>query len=178
MSDLVPASDDPSAPDSVGRAIARIFELAAQVAELHATGFIHGNVILAGLPGEPPALAHPVADTCDFGSGSRREKTPFPLRHEGLLRLPRDIAAANEQLRALGIAFDVRRVDVFQLGALLCRLITGKTADAYLRSARMKRRVTAEIQPILERALSDGADAFVDVAEFSAALARLSSQMH
>ena len=176
MSDL-PMPDESSAGASnqevIARAIARVLEMAAQVAELHADGLIHGNILRAGLSGDQPHAARPAADTCDFGGGSRREKTPFPLRQEGVLRLPRDIAAANERLRALGVAFDARRVDVFQLGALLCRLITGKTADMYLRSARMKGVVPVEIQSILERALSEDAYAFVDVAEFSAALAAL-----
>src|SRR5262249_35818367 len=48
---------------------------------------------------------------------------------------------------------DPRQIDVYGLAAILCRLLTGKSADAYLRSPRVKGSLSESRQQFFERAL-------------------------
>ena len=112
--------------------------------------------------------------SCLLGPGTLREQTPIPLRELGSIRLSREIGAAGRQLNRLGVPFDPRRIDLFQLGAVLCRLATGQSADGYLRSPTIKSKVPPELWPLLDRSLIDGSSSsFADVAEFRTELAPL-----
>src|SRR5262249_429484 len=59
------------------------------------------------------------------------------LRGVGPVRLPAGIEEARQALARAGCDLDPRRIDVYQLGTLLCRLLTGDPAAAYLRSPRL-----------------------------------------
>jgi hypothetical protein len=53
------------------------------------------------------------------------------------------------------VEIDPRRIDAYQLGTLLCRLLTGGPSADYLRSPRVKAKVPARLQPLLERLSAD-----------------------
>ena len=163
--------------DAVLSAIRLVDRWAAEVAALHSRGFIHGNLVAGAIEPVPDASPATSGPACLLGDGTLRERTPFCLRDAGGLRLSREIDAATRQLRRLGIAFDPRRIDLFQLGAVLCRLVAGHSADAYLNSPRVKTKVPQELWPVLDRALVEAReDSFKDIAEFRAKLARLVTQ--
>jgi serine/threonine protein kinase/WD40 repeat protein len=65
---------------------------------------------------------------------------------------------------------DPRQLDVYSLAAILCRLITGASADAYLRSPRVKGAVPEGMQMLFERALGSGETRLRDADDFLAAL--------
>ena len=67
-------------------------------------------------------------DGADAGSDS----CPPELAGAGAVRLPAEIEAARQELARAGVALDPRRIDVYQLGALLCQLLTGQAVSAYL----------------------------------------------
>jgi hypothetical protein len=152
----------------------RVDRWAGEVVHLHAQGFIHGNLLAAAF--DPTEGTSPATNgmSCLLGAGTLREQTPIPLRELGSIRLSREIGAAARQLKRLGVSFDPRRIDLFQLGAVLCRLATGQSADGYLRSPTVKSKVPPELWPLLDRSLIEGsANSFADVAEFRKELAPL-----
>ena len=67
--------------------------------------------------------------------------------------VPETIDAAAKVLGQAGYTLDPRRIDVYQLGTLLCRLITGEPIVSYIYDATIKSRIPAIVQPLLERTL-------------------------
>jgi len=85
--------------------------------------------------------------------------------------LPATFEAVSQAFQSAGISLDPRQIDLYQLGALWCRLLTGESAGAYLRSPRVKGLVPAEVRALLERALgTSGRERFADAREFAVAL--------
>lgn len=78
---------------------------------------------------------------------------PPEIRTAGLGELPRAIDAAHDLLKKRGLTCDPRRIDVYQIGVLLCRLLTGESAEVYLRSPRAKAKVPPNLQTILDQCL-------------------------
>src|SRR5262249_26213214 len=75
-------------------------------------------------------------------------------------------------------AFDPRQIDLYALGELLCRLLTGESAEAFSRSARVKGRVPVPLWPVLERSLAiNGQASFQDAGELRRALHSSVGQM-
>ncbi|HUG70885.1 MAG TPA: protein kinase [Pirellulaceae bacterium] len=80
-----------------------------------------------------------------------------------------DLAAVTAVLTRYGIESDSRQIKVYQLGALLCRLLTGQAVSSYLRSPRTKARVPLQLRPLIERASGcDGELQFADIEQFVA----------
>jgi hypothetical protein len=168
--DPKPRSPDAAGNDPIARAIAHALDWAAQVERLHGRGLIHGNIPTSA-SAKPSAGSSSAPSTIALGGIGRRARTPLPLRDLGPLKISRRLDAAARQLGELGIDLAPQQIDIFQLGVLLCTLLTGKPADDYLRSARVKQRVPAAIQPVLDRALiTNRDDSFTHVAQFAAAL--------
>ena len=84
---------------------------------------------------------------CDF------ETCPPELQRSELLQVPSDLAAAKRLLNEAGLSFDPVRIDIYQLGALLCRLLTGKSVEKYLQSPKTKNSIPVDILRLIERAL-------------------------
>ena len=107
------------------------------------------------------------SDNCE-SSGLRPE-----LARAVSLELPEQISTARARLLDSGIRLDPRQIDLFLLGALWCRMLTGESVVAYLRSPRVKSKVPPECCPILERALGRGGqECFTDVRQFISAFSR------
>ncbi|HEY3968800.1 MAG TPA: protein kinase [Planctomycetaceae bacterium] len=160
-------------------ALALVRSLALQVAELHDTGMIHGAIdpgSVALNDRDVPRLEMPPAGTVLELSSDWSDLLP-ELSRSPPLNLPATIEAAAKRFQGAGIALDPRQIDLCQLGALWCRLVTGESAGAYLRSPRVKGLVPAEVRPLLERILgTSGRERFADVREFAVALQAVAEQ--
>ncbi len=62
---------------------------------------------------------------------------------------------SSPEIGAVESAIDPRVHDVHCLAELLCRMLTGTSADAYLRSPRVKGQVAASLQPLLDGVFRD-----------------------
>jgi serine/threonine protein kinase len=130
--------------------------LAAQVEALHCRGQIHRAIQIDSIivdeqlqPQLPPA-----PDGRRFGGAdSDPEFCPPELTGGAGLELPAAIEAATDVLRKAGYAIDPRRIDVYQLGTVLCQLITGQPVLSYIYDATVKAHVPALLRPLLERTL-------------------------
>ncbi len=164
-------------PLAVPQAVELVRNLGNQVAAAHAASRIHGNIaadaVLVDDELTPALIRMDSGSVVALVNGEWLAMLP-EMQRLSPLELPGDIAAARGRLQAAGIALDPRQIDIAQLGALLCRLLTAESPAAYLRSARVKGRVPAELRPVLERALGcDGQERFTDVGQLLAALDRM-----
>jgi predicted Ser/Thr protein kinase len=67
--------------------------------------------------------------------------------------LPLEVSVAETVFRQKGIACDPRRIDVCQLGAILCRMLTAEEVANYLKSPRTRGKVPAAFRPVIDGAL-------------------------
>jgi len=157
-----------------GEALAVLRRLLADLRALHASGRTHRGIRADAVRITPEgiaSLAEPPAALVCGGDDADPEACPPELRGVGPVRLPAGIEEARQALARAGCDLDPRRIDVYQLGTLLCRLLTGEPAAAYLRSPRVKASVPPSIRPLLERALGyHPADRFLTCEEFAVAL--------
>ena len=94
------------------------------------------------------------------------------------VKLPASIDQVRRQLADAGNTIDPRQIDLCQLGAVLCQVLTGESVGAYLRSPRVKGLVPGELRPLLERMLGvSGRERFADLREFLTALSAASGQI-
>ncbi|HTN76757.1 MAG TPA: protein kinase [Pirellulaceae bacterium] len=138
------------------RSLAVIIELTHQVSAWHARGRLHGNVRLAAIHLDDDGRLELVAPPGAHAFGGQHcalELCPPELIGDNTVRLPADLAAADVVLHKAGVALDARRIDVYQIAAVLCQLITGKSVDVYANSLRLKSTVPAELRAILDRGL-------------------------
>jgi len=161
------------------RALELIQRVAEQVAGLHAVGRLHRNVTPGAIvldDGLVPCLTPAPPSSFSFEDPGVQDLLP-ELGRLAIPEIPGDIDAARQRFQALGIELGPRQIDVCQLGALLCQVLTGEPATAYLRSPRVKVKVPAEVRPLLERALGcDGQERFGDVGQFLEALSAVVGQ--
>ena len=106
-------------------------QLAQSVAEQHESGRLHlhiapDTVLFDGASGQA-VLREPLDKGRSFGGADGDDEScPPELQQAQVVYVPVDLTAAREVLRAAGLsAVDPRRVDLYQLGVLLCRMLTG-----------------------------------------------------
>jgi WD40 repeat protein/serine/threonine protein kinase len=141
-------------PLPLEEAFAILRALVAAVRALHASGRIHRSITPQSVyldEGQQVLLAPP--EPVRKLGGMDREINPPELLGAPALDLPDDLAACRTALERAGIALDPRRIDVYHLGVLFCRLLTLQPVAAYLQSPACKARVPATVRPLLERAL-------------------------
>ena len=91
--------------------------------------------------------------------------------------MPSEISAAKAFFEQSSINCPPERIDIYQLGAVLCRMLSGLPVSAYLQSARASAKVPLEYRTLIDRALGyDSANCLETLvalsAEFAAAKQR------
>jgi serine/threonine protein kinase len=159
--------------------LARRLALAVQV--LHRQGRIHRS-----LDAETITIDGQFDPQLDLPTGARRfggdlsdpESCPPELAQGRSVELPAEIETAAAVLRERGTPFDPRRIDFYQLGVLLCQLLTGEPFLSYLYSPTCKAKVPPMARAILERCLGENAaPPLVDCDDLVAALDDLIGQL-
>lgn len=145
-----------------------------QVRALHAAGQLHRDIrpetIQMDADGiavlsEPPAAR-------EFGGEIDLEGCPLELDAGSPVLVPIDLLTAQQ---ALG-GFDPRRIDVYQLGALLCRLLTNRPVTDYLSSPKVKMLVPSAFEPLVVCCLGFVAtERFTDADQVASALAAIAA---
>ena len=165
---------------SVSQALQWIRLLSDQVAAFHETDRLHRAIAPEAVrltDGARPILSPPSAAAIRVGANRETSDILLELSRVAHLEIPPEITAARRQFLKAGITLDPRQIDLCQLGALWCRMMTGESAQGYLRSPRVKGKVPAELRPILERALGRGGqEGFTDARQFLSALKAVSEQ--
>jgi serine/threonine protein kinase len=161
-------------PWTVEDSLRLVRELAAQVEVLHQGGRTHRAINAETVLVDSrlrPKLSPPAPPRRFGGSDNDPEFCPPELAGGGVLQLPHDLQAAAAVLKRSGRELDPRRIDVYQLGTLLCRLITGASIRQYVFSPVVKARVPADVRPLLDVALGhDCLDRLSNCEQFLAAL--------
>jgi serine/threonine protein kinase/formylglycine-generating enzyme required for sulfatase activity len=141
-------------PFSAQQVVSILRELIPQVGSLHAAGNIHGGIGLdAVLINRDGSLTLTSSAGVVDGGLSAFDNMPSDLEGIPVASLPNRIEEAVAVLRELGYDVDPRRVDVYQLGVLGCRLFTGRSLSAYLRSPKVKAQVPGPLQSLVDAAL-------------------------
>ena len=155
----------------------RALGLTAQVADhltaLHAAGVFHGAISIDSITVDSKCQAgvSPRDAACRVGNAEDLEWTHPLLRGAQPTQLPTDLPAAVQALSQVGLQLDPREIDIYKLGAVLCRLITGDALDTYLRSPRTKAKVPEVIRPLFDKLGSSLSEfRFRTVEEFAAAI--------
>ena len=159
LSDLV----EPGRAWSLRDGLLLIRRLSVLVRDLHQSGYIHRAIdpdhvtVLASLR---PRLSEPPLYRRLGGEYADPEYCPPEFIGADVMEVPRSIAAASACLAAHGRAIRPERIDVYQLGTLLCRLLSGESTLRYLYArrpglgcrARQDRSLTGRWGMIPERA--------------------------
>ncbi len=99
------------------------------------------------------------------------EFCPPDLAGTEALRLPEKIEAAAAVLKKNRRTLTPQQIDFYQLGVLLCRLLSGESIARYMYSSKVKARVPQFARSVLQRALGyKAADRFDDCGQLIAAL--------
>lgn len=148
--------------------------LTQQVGSLHAAGTIHGDIQSdAILITQDGSLQLSGAAKCTDHVSSY-DSLPSDLEGISLSTLPKRIDDAAALLKQAGKEINPRRVDIYQLGVLGCRLFTGRSLSAYLRSPKIKAQVPGPLQSLMDAALGFDPDRRIcDCETLADALARI-----
>jgi WD40 repeat protein/serine/threonine protein kinase len=156
---------------SLEEKLSLVGHLVEAVAEIHATSRIHRAISAEAVcigPGKRCKLPTIEATVLLGGEGALGELIPPDLRRLVPLRLPPGITEVDLLLQKAGAPFDPRRIDLFQLGALLCRVVAGIPIDDYLRSPRAKGKIPSGVQRVIDSALGlDPSRRFSQASDFA-----------
>ncbi len=142
-----------------------IRSIALQVRALHEQGRTHRAISPDSVgvdAARQPQLDPPAPPSRFGGEGADPELCPPELIAADGLDLSDRIEAAAAALHKDGHALDPRRIDVYQLGTLLCRLLTGESILGYMYDPAVKAKVPDAARSLLQGALGDGAAPIIE----------------
>lgn len=149
------------------RAVEATLHLGRLIARLHATGLLLRD-FADGIRRDERGdirLAPPLETMAFGGDGADLETCPPELQDGPAVNLPAELPAADAELRRHSIACHAARVDVYQLGVVLCRLVMGQSVVAYLQSPRVKSSVPDGVRNVVDAALGYEASRRYETAE-------------
>jgi serine/threonine protein kinase len=159
------------------QAVRMMLTLARAVEVLHREGKIHRQInpetILLDDTMTPELLAAP--PLVIFGEKLGDGLICPPLLKDNLpLSLPPEMDVVRKILTDADILLDPGQIDLYQLGAVLCFMLTGKSVSSYLRSVKTKTTVPVAFRPVLDCALGFNTKAqFKSCEAFAAELQRI-----
>ncbi|MEX2120016.1 MAG: protein kinase [Pirellulales bacterium] len=180
----MPHLDDPrrlsellaAGPWDLKQSLLLVRRLAVAVQTLHESGQLHRAVdadhVLIDARGlsrleRPPRLRRFGGDQFD------PDVCPPELAGRPVFEVPCELALAATLLETRGCT-NPKRIDVYQLGTLFCRLLTGNSVRRYLYSPTIKGAVPSGARCVLDQALAfDTQTRFQDCAQMAAAIEAL-----
>lgn len=133
-------------------------QIGLEIHRLHESSTLHRGICAESIQIDAkmqPRLSPP-PDTASFGGNAcDPEFCPPELFGSTTVALPSGMALAEDALRQSGYDLDPRRIDVYQLGVTLCRLLTGESIFAYRYRPATKARVPAVARALLARLLGE-----------------------
>jgi len=128
--------------------------LASQLRELHAAGTLHRAVFSArGLAAEEPLPSQSEAVVPFGGPAQDADRCPPEFRRSREIELPADAETARQICVAAGVLAPPERVDIYQVGTLLCRLVCGRSIMAYLSSPGLLQTVPPGVRTVIDRCI-------------------------
>ncbi|MCL4202085.1 MAG: SUMF1/EgtB/PvdO family nonheme iron enzyme [Pirellulaceae bacterium] len=161
-------------PLTADQALAILRQVTEELARWHAQGRLHRSIGLQTVlsTGEGRVHLAPSPAIRSFGGPDIDEEAcSWELQTERVVQVPDSLQAARAALADAGIELDPRRIDIYQAGVLLYRLLTGTSVTEYLRSPLSKSQLPPGLRTLVDGCLDSGAGGFASAEELSAALA-------
>ena len=158
----------------VERAAAVMLDLVRAVGRLHADGHVHRAISAEAITfdeADAPKLAGAGPVVMFGGLDADLDACPPALHDLPSTALPADIDTARQVLIEAGVLLDPRQIDFYQLGAVLCAMVSHQSVGCYLHSPKGKAAAPKPMRPIIDRALGLNAqNHFASANEFAEAL--------
>ena len=158
----------------VERAAAVTLDLVRAVGRLHADGQVHRAISAEAITfdeADAPKLTSAGPVVMFGGLDADLDACPPMLHDLPSIALPADIETARQVLIEAGVLLDPRQIDFYQLGVVLCAMVSGQGVGGYLHSPKGKAATPESMQPVIDRALGLNArNHFASADQFAEAL--------
>lgn len=145
----------------IGRLSARdcvraVLSVSRTVSAWHENDQLHRSIRIESLTwlreADIPELCPPSSEPIEFGGPVvDPDQCPPELRSSKSVVVPMSLDSARNRLAAQSLFMPPERIDVYQLGTLLCRLVTGQSIRSYLSSPATMSRVPKPIRNVIDR---------------------------
>ncbi|MEZ5944874.1 MAG: protein kinase [Planctomycetaceae bacterium] len=148
-----------------------------KLVEVHNSGRFYGKLTAtAVLIDEASSVVSLIQSdtTILIGGSDDADQTPLWFRTAEPIELKRQVNLAQPVLDEAGIPQPAQQIDLYQIGTLACRLLTGEGIIEYLRSPKVKGEISPPLQRIIDASLGFDAECrFSSAGELLAELNKL-----
>ena len=145
------SSADLQNPDD---ALAIVRSLASQLEDLHAGGTLHRSVFSIQVATDNHTLSPVAEKPVAFGGPAQDvDRCPPEFRRSREIELPADAETARQICVGAGVLAPPERVDVYQVGTLLCRFVCGRSVMAYLSSPGLLQTIPSGVRTVIDRCI-------------------------